>query len=138
MRSLLAVSGVLTVALGIAHFFFPKLFDFDHAIPREGAPLRPFRLGPLRYQTQRSDVRGIAWVMNAAASYVLVSLGALDLWASRHGWPAGSAGHLLSQWVAGWWFLRAGTQFYLGHRRGDWLIVTGFALLYVEHVLVGW
>ena len=77
----LLIAGIFTLTLGIIHFFFPALLDFKQAIPRQGAPIRPFRLGPIHYATQRSDVHGIAWVMNHAASYTLVSIGLLDLFA---------------------------------------------------------
>jgi hypothetical protein len=124
---LLYLSGAFTLGLGLLHFFFPILFDFEHAVPRDGAPLKPFRLGPLRYATQRQDVRGIAWVMNHAASYGLVTLGLLDLlWTLW--WPEAWRAWLLL-WIAGWWFLRAGSQLYLGRRRGDVWILIGFAAL---------
>ena len=128
----LVVSGVFTLLLGIAHFFFPVLLDFKEAIPRRGSPLRPFRLGPIRYDTQRQDIYGIAWVMNHAASYTLVSVGVADLLAIR--WLGTPLGLPLSLWIAGWWFLRAGSQLYLGRRRGDWLILAGFAVLGVIHL----
>lgn len=130
----LTIAGLFTLALGTAHFFFPRLLDFERAIPKQGADLRPFRLGPIRYNTQRSDVHGIAWVMNHAASYVLVSIGLLDLFGQE--WLL-NAGRPLALWVAGWWFLRAGTQLYLGRRWADWLILIGFSLLGGLHLLVG-
>lgn len=123
----LGICGLFSLLLGTAHFFFPVLLDFEQAIPREGAPLQPFRLGPIRYRTQRQDVYGIAWVMNHAASYTLVSIGVADLLASH--WFGLSWGVWLALWLAGWWFLRAASQLYLGRRRGDWLILAGFALL---------
>ena len=127
----LAICGLFTLLLGTAHFFFPMLLDFEEAIPLEGPPLRPFRLGPIRYPTERRDVRGIAWVMNHAASYTLVSIGVADLLAVR--WLGTPLGLALSLWIAGWWFLRAGSQLYLGRRLGDWLILAGFALLGLVH-----
>jgi hypothetical protein len=132
LAATLALAGVFTLTLGAAHFFFPVLLDFERAIPKAGAPLKPLRLWPFRYNTLRSDVHGIAWVMNHAASYVLVSIGALDLyWAFT-----GAVSRPLAGWMAGWWFLRAGTQLYLGRRRGDWIILAGFAALGVLHGLV--
>lgn len=128
----LAVCGLFTVTLGTAHFFFPLLLDFVQAIPREGTPIRPFALGPIRYPTQRSDVHGIAWVMNHAASYTLVSVGIIDLLAWR--WLGTAVGWYLALWIAGWWFLRAASQLYLGRRRGDWWILGGFAWLGIVHV----
>lgn len=128
----LTVAGVFTVALGSVHFFFPVLLDFAHAIPTKGSALRPFRLGPIRYATQRSDVHGIAWVMNHAASYTLVGIGLLDLFSSQ--WLGTAHGRLLALWIAGWWLLRAASQLYLGRRRGDWLILVGFAFLGLLHI----
>lgn len=129
----MVVSGVFTLALGLIHIFMPQLFDFRHAIPKCGEPLTPLRLGPIRYATVRSDVHGIAWVMNHAASYVLVSIGVADLLFWR--WPHGATGVLLALWIAGWWFLRAATQLYLGRRRGDLKIMVGFAVLGLVHLL---
>lgn len=128
----LQLAGVFTLVLGTVHFFFPRLLDFAHAVPKQGPPLRPFRLGPLRYATQRSDVHGIAWVMNHAASYTLVSIGLLDLFAGS--WLDAPYAWLLGLWIAGWWFLRAASQLYLGTRRGDWLIVAGFTGLGLLHL----
>ncbi len=66
---LMGIAGVFTLALGSVHFF-PLLLDFEHAIPDEGPPLKRFLLWPRRggYAMQRSDVRGLARVMNHAAS----------------------------------------------------------------------
>jgi hypothetical protein len=129
----LVVIGVFTFCLGSVHFFFPVLLDFAQAIPKEGPPLKPFRLGFIHYATQRRDVHGIAWVMNYATSYVLVTLGILQMgwwW-----WLPSPAGRILALWIAGWWFLRAGSQLYLGQRRGDWWIMAGFGSLGVWLVL---
>ncbi|MCB9438250.1 MAG: hypothetical protein H6673_14840 [Anaerolineales bacterium] len=128
----LVVAGLFTLTLGAVHFFFPILLDFEQAIPKEGPSLKPFRLGPIRYATQRRDVHGIGWVMNHAASYVLVSIGLLEMawWL----WLPTPAGRLLSVWIAGWWFIRAASELYLGQRRGDWLILVGFASLGVLHL----
>ncbi len=125
-------AGIFTVLLGSVHFFFPILLDFAQAIPRQGTALQPFRLGPIGYATQRSDVHGIAWVMNHAASYTLVSIGVVDLcgWL----WLGTTTGWILALWIAGWWFIRAASQFYLGQRRGDWWIAVGFAWLGVVHL----
>jgi hypothetical protein len=129
----LFVSGAFTLALGLVHIFMPILFDFQHAIPPNREPLAPFELGPIRYATTRSDVRGIAWVMNHAASYVLISIGVADLLWWR--WPNGTIGVLLALWIAGWWLLRAGSQLYLGRRRGDLKIMIGFLVLAAVHVV---
>lgn len=138
----LAICGLFSLALGSIHFFMPLLFDFRNALPADGPALKPFRLGPIRYPTQRSDVYGLAWVMNHATSYVLVSIGLADLLSRL--WLALAGGRWLALWMAGWWLLRAGTQFYLGRRRGDWQIAGGFALLAAIHgaafgaAMTGW
>ncbi len=123
----LGTVGLFSLLLGSVHFFFPKLLDFERAIPKDGPPIRPFRLGPIRYATKRSDVYGIGWVMNHAASYVLVSIGLVDL--AAYFWLGTTAGRLLTLWIALWWLIRAGSQFYLGSRPGDRWIAAGFALL---------
>jgi len=129
---MLTLAGVFTLMLGLAHFFFPILFDFEHAVPKDGPPLKPFRLLFIRYATQRRDVHGIAWVMNHAASYGLVTIGALDLyWAMT-----GTLNKSLALWMAGWWVIRAGSQLYLGRRAGDWLILAGFAALGLLHIFL--
>ncbi len=125
-------AGVFTVTLGTVHFFFPLLWDFASAIPRQGQALRPMRLGPLRYATQRSDVYGITWVMNHAASYTLVGIGVVDLLAPR--WLGQPYALPLGLWIAGFWLIRAVAQLYLGRRAGDWWILTGFALLGLLHI----
>lgn len=75
LRAIPAMMGVFGFTLGTLHFFFPPLLDCRNAIPTSSAPLESFQLGPLRCRTQRSDVHGLTWVMNHAASYGLVSLG---------------------------------------------------------------
>jgi hypothetical protein len=132
----LTISGLFTLILGTLHFFFPILLDFEHAIPRQGTSIKPFHLGPIHYKTQRSDVHGIAWVMNHAASYTLVSIGITDLLAQQ--WIGTPVGRWLALWIAGWWFIRAASQLYLGRRRGDWWILAGFAWLGVIHLGVAW
>ncbi len=136
LLGLLALAGLFTLILGSLHFFFPLWLDFEQAIPRTGAPLKPFRLGPIRYATQRQDVYGIAWVMNHAASYTLVTIGLLDL--AAYWWLSTGIGRLLALWIAGWWLLRAASQLYLGRRRGDWLILSGFVGLGLLHLGAAW
>lgn len=130
----LFTTGAFSVVLGILHFFFPLLFDFEHAVPRDGANLKPFKLLFVKYATTRQDVRGIAWVMNHFTSYNLVAYGIFDLlWPL---WLHTSFGVPLCLWMAGGWFVRAGSQLYLGRRKGDWLILAGFALIGLIHVIV--
>jgi hypothetical protein len=132
----LLVAGIFTTVLGILHFFFPRLLDFRTAIPTKGEALAPFRLGPLRYATLRTDVVGIAQVMNNATSYVLVSIGLLDLTWALVGWPGDATSRVIAAWIAGWWALRAASQLYLGRRRGDLMVIAGFSVLAVFHALV--
>lgn len=134
MLSALTAAGVFTVALGIVHIAIPLLMDFDHAIPT--AAVSPGRLhvlafAGLRYEVRRSDVRGIAWVMNNAASYVLITLGAADL--AARSWLTTDIGRLLALWAVGWWALRAVGQFVLGRRVGDVAVGALFGALAVVH-----
>lgn len=132
--SLLSITGVFAVILGLLHFTFPILFDFEHALPKDGPPLKPFRLGPIRYATKRSDVRGIAWLMNHFVSYNLVVYGLVDLaWGA---WFDSPFRVWVCLWMAIGWFIRAGCQLYMGRRLGDWLILIGFALIGAAHVIV--
>ena len=132
MLPMLVGAGAFTVLLGLLHFFLPALLDFRGAIPEGGAPLRPFHLLGCRYPTKRSDVRGLVWVMNHAVSYTLVTIGVVDLAAVR--WIGTWLGVLVAAWIAGWWFLRAGCQLCLGHRRGDLVVLAWFAALGLLHV----
>lgn len=129
------VCGVFTVVLGLVHFAMPRLLDFDGAIPTEGAPLRPLSLLVVTYQTKRSDVRGIAQIMNHAVSYVLVTIGVLDLLASQ--WLGAWFAPYLLVWISIWWFLRAATQRHMGSRSGDWLVAAGFTAIGVFHLAFG-
>jgi RimJ/RimL family protein N-acetyltransferase len=56
-------------------------------------------LGPIRYGTLRSDVFGIAYVMNHAASYTIASIGIADLLAYR--WLGSEGGRWLL--FEPWW-----------------------------------
>ena len=134
--ALLTGSGVFTVALGLVHIVIPLIVDFDHAIPTATAarsPLRTISIGPIRYEVRRSDVRGIAWVMSNAASYVLITLGIADLLAAT--WLSTDHGRVLAVWAAGWWAIRAGGQFVLGRRWGDFAIAAWFACLAGVHLV---
>jgi hypothetical protein len=134
--SALMISGVFTIALGIVHVAIPLLMDFDHAIPTAAVlpeQLHMIGLAGLRYEVRRSDVRGIAWVMSNAASYVLITLGAADL-ASRS-WLATDVGRLLALWLVGWWALRAAGQFVVGRRVGDVAVGALFGWLAVVHAV---
>lgn len=128
------VCGTFTVVLGLVHFAMPWLLDFDGAIPIDGVPLQPLDLLVVTYQTKRSDLRGIAQIMNHAVSYTLVTIGVIDLLASR--WLSVWFAPYLLTWIAGWWFLRATTQRHMGSRTGDRLVTAGFTLLGLFHLAV--
>jgi hypothetical protein len=85
-----------------------------------------------RYDMKRSDLRGIVYVMNHCVSYVILAVGVYDLFAPR--WLGTFPGSLTAGAIAGFWFVRAGTQFYLGRRRGDWFVVAWFGILGALHV----
>jgi hypothetical protein len=123
--------GGFTLLLGVVHFFTPILFDFKNAIPFAGIPLKILHLGPLRYRAQRRDVYGIALVMNYAVSYMLVTIGCIDvLWRL---WITTPWAGLILIWIAIFWLFRAGSQFHLGRRNGDWAIAIGFFAIAVVH-----
>ena len=82
---------------------------------------------------KRSDLRGIIYVMNHCVSYAIVAAGVFDGFAAR--WVGTFPGAVASGTVAGFWFVRAGTQFYLGRRPGDWFVVGWFGLLGALHVI---
>lgn len=129
----LCVTGLFTLVLGCVHFFMPLLFDFRGAIPPDGPPLRPLRLGPIQYGTRRSDIHGIVWVMNHAVSFTLVSIGVVDLaWST---WRGFSFAQIVLGWIAAFMFLRAAAQLHLGRRPGDLWIMAGFTWLGILHVL---
>ena len=133
---LLYVAGVFTLALGTAHFFLPRWLDYRTVIlerPADWKAPRPFRLWPTRYTATPRDLNGVVLVMNHSASYALVGIGLLDLFAQS--WLL-DAGRLLALWVAGFWFLRAVTQLTFGRRWGDWLILVWFAALGALHLWV--
>jgi hypothetical protein len=130
---LLYAAGTFAVLLGLLHFTFPEQFGFMAALPVDGAAVPPYRLLFYRYEMKRSDLRGIVYVMNHCVSYAIVAVGVFDLFASR--WLGTFPGALVAGAVAGFWFVRAGTQFYLGRRPGDWFIFAWFMLLGVLHVV---
>jgi hypothetical protein len=124
--ALLIGCGIFTVTLGTVQFFLPAMLHYDRAIIEPDALF-------VRYQTTRTDLLGMVWILNHAASYALVSIGLLDI--IGRGWLR-SDGGWLSLWIAGWWFLRTGAQTYMGRRPGDYVVMTVFALLGVIHVAV--
>ncbi len=130
---LLYATGAFAIVLGLLHFTFPKQFGFLAALPIDGAPVPPYRLLFYRYEMKRSDLRGIIYVMNHCVSYAIVAAGVFDVFCSE--WLGSFTGSLAAGVIAGFWFMRAGTQFCLGRRRGDWFVFTFFALLGALHVI---
>ncbi len=134
LPNLLYVCGAFGVILGVLHFFFPLLFDFRGAIATEGEPLKPFPLVVGRYATTRSDIYGLVWVMNGAASFAILTVGLLDFFWTV--WLHSAYGALISIWIAFFYFIRAASQVAMGTRRGDWIILGAFAALGVFHLLI--
>jgi hypothetical protein len=136
--ALLVVAGVFSLGLGAIHLVIPRLFDFPAAIGEDGPaspPLVRRALGPWTYQVRRRDVLGLSWVMSNAASYVLLSVGLVDL-----GWAAGWRGLPIvgvALWIAGWWALRSGSQLVVGRRGVDLAFGAWFATLAVLHLAFG-
>ena len=128
---LLYVAGAFAILLGVLHFTFPERFGFRQVFSSDGPPGPPFRLLFYRYEMKRSDLRGIIYVMNHCVSYAITASGVFDLFASR--WLNTFPGSLAAGTIAGFWCIRAGTQFYLGRRRGDWFVFTWFALIGALH-----
>lgn len=129
----LAVVGLATITLGLWHIGVPRWFGFRRAIVSGGPALGAYRVGPWRYERRREDLVGITWVMSNAASFVLVTIGVLDI-----AWSAGDRSIPLTLgavWVAGWWALRAVGQLAVGRRRLDLTIVLPFAGLASLHLL---
>src|SRR5436190_8813523 len=109
---LLYAAGAFAVLLGILHFTFPERFGFLAALPADGAPVPPYRLGFYRYDMKRSDLRGIIYVMNHCVSYAIVAAGVFVGFAAR---CLGTfPGALASGTVAGFWFVRRVHSFILG------------------------
>lgn len=111
MIYLFYLSGIFTFVLGVIHFFMPIILDFKSAIPLKGEALQPINLSFYQYDTTRSDVYGLAWVMNYAVSYTLVTIGLTDLSIGK--WMYSEFSKIIFLWIAVWWFLRAACQFYL-------------------------
>ena len=129
---LLYAAGVFAIVLGVLHFTFPTRFGLLLALGAASSPVPPFRLFFYRYEMKRSDLRGLVYVMNHCVSYVIVAVGVYDLFATR--WLGTLPGLLAAGAIAGFWLMRAGTQFYLGRRRGDLFVITWFVLLAALHV----
>ena len=127
MIGLLVASGIFSIGLGLWHLGVPRWFDLATAIGRDRPgqePLRPIVAGGLHYQTTRRDALSVAWVMNAAATYVLVSIGLVSVAAPS--WLGTDAGRVLAAWIAGWWTIRAVMQVPFGRRRIDFVVMSLF------------
>lgn len=132
-------AGTFTLALGTVHLGIPWFVGYQAALAapqgsdaRAGLPT--LRLVGFTYRLRPDDLIGVTWVMSNAASYVLITIGLLDLaWAAGwRGLPIGVAG----MWIAGWWAVRAASQFALGRRTGDVLIAAWFATLAIAHLVL--
>jgi hypothetical protein len=134
----LLVAGTFAVGLGLVHLIIPRLFDFEHAIGVDGpgiGPLRRWTVAGRTYQVRRRDALGLSWVMSNAASYVLMSIGLIDL-----AWLGGWRGLPIvggSLWIAGWWAIRSGSQLAVGRRPLDLAFVAWFGILAGLHVAIG-
>src|SRR6185436_874501 len=130
---LLYVGGAFALVLGVLHFTFPTRFGLVAALAVEGPPPPQYRLLFYRYDMKRSDLRGVIYVMNHCVSYSILVVGVFDCFAAR--WIGTLPGTVGAGAVAGFWFVRAGTQFYVGKRRGDWFVVFWFTMLAVLHIV---
>jgi hypothetical protein len=129
-------AGTFTIGLGLVHFAVPRLIPFRPAIHPdvEARDLGGFRIGAFRHAWTRQDLMGITWVMSNAASYVLVTIGLVDLSIAAGGRALPVV--LVGWWVAGWWALRAAGQLAVGRRPLDIVIATWFLGLASIHVVL--
>ncbi len=136
MTWLVMLAGAFSLQLGAWHLGVLRWFDIRMAIGPDAPgrpPIRPFVVGPFRHGTTRADIVGVVAVMNAAASYVLVSIGVFGLMAPV--WVGTPGGRWLALWVAGWWTLRAALQVPMGRRPIDVAAIVLFSSLAAVFVL---
>jgi hypothetical protein len=136
MIAILVVAGMFTLGLGIWHLGVPRWFDFATAVGSDSPDrpgLRTIGVGGLRHRTTRRDVLGIAWVMNLAASYVLVTIGIVDLAAAW--WLGTGLGRVVAAWIAGWWTIRTVMQLSFGRRPIDVACILLFGALAAVHLV---
>jgi hypothetical protein len=135
LELLTLAAGIFSVWLGVVHVWVPRIFAYREAVGSDGIglpSLGAIHVAGWRYQRRRSDLIAIAWVMSNAASYVLVTVGIIDL-----AWAAGDRTIPLgigALWIAGWWALRAGGQFLVGRRRLDTAMAALFLALAAGHL----
>lgn len=137
MSSTLIVAAIFTLGLGAVHLRIPAIVRYATAIGADGPGARPLGAigrGRAAYHLRRQDLIGIAWVMSNAASYVLISIGVVDLRLAL-GPPDAGLGPL-SGWIAGWWAVRAIGQHALGRRPIDLVLAAWFWALAIVHL--GW
>ena len=79
------------------------------------------------------NLRGLMYVMNNAASYAIVLCGVADLAPAR--WLGSETGVWLCLAMAGFWLLRAASQFYIGRTPKNILAAAWFAGLGVLHLV---
>lgn len=125
------------MGLGIVHVAIPRIVGYRVALGTDAGDLPilgAIGIGRRTYGVRRADLLGLTWVMSNAASYVLITIGLIDL-----SWAAGWRGVPIAigaAWIAGWWAIRAVSQLALGHRRGDVLVASWFGALGVLHVAI--
>ena len=128
--ALVMAAGLFSLVLGIWHLAVPHWFDMRTAVGGDDPSrptLKPWVLGPFVHPTSRADVLGIVGVMNAATSYVIISIGVVGLLASK--WVGTPDGRWLAAWIAGWWAIRTAMQLPIGRRRIDVVVMLLFAVL---------
>lgn len=130
LKYALLVAGLFTVGLGAAHLVFPRIVGFRQAMKAGPVPLA---LPMVHYSTTERDRIGLILVMNYAVSFVLLSIGALDLLCDR--WLTKEVGGWVAGWIAAWWLLRAAAQMHLGTRLFDWTVAAWFVALGILHFI---
>jgi hypothetical protein len=136
---LTALAGAFTLALGFVHLAIPRLLGYRAALAGSnaeaiGQPLPTLAVMRRSYRLRPDDLIGVTWVMSNAASYVLITIGLVDLaWAI--GWRGLPLG-LGAAWIAGWWAIRAAGQFALGRRSADVAVASWFAALALGHAVL--
>ena len=128
-----AGAGMFSLGLGVVHVAIPVIVRFGRAIGDDAdrPPLGVIGVGRATYALRRTDLIGLTWVMSNAASYVLISIGVVDL-----AWAAGMNVvpiRPVAVWIAGWWALRAAGQLAIGRRPGDWVVVAWLFVLAAVH-----